>query len=324
MLVAFVTGGSGFVGQHLIQYLCQHGMQVRALARSQAACESVRRAGAEPIQGDLADVEAMQKGMTGCDVVFHLAAKGMTSGSYEEFYATNVVGTEHVLTAVRTAAVPRLVYVSTEAVLAGGDPIVNVDETRPRARRPLGFYGLTKGEAEERVLNANAPSLEVVVVRPRFIWGNGMPSIALLMKQAASGKLSLIGGGRFLTSTCHVTNACEGMLLAAEHGRGGEIYFLTDGVAIELATFVLALLHTQGIVPGVRTVPRFLAWFLATIGEWVWQFFHLKGELVLTREMVCLSGDEVTLNDAKARSELGYTAAVSYAEGLGQMSKLLD
>src|SRR4051812_38112289 len=122
ILRAFVTGGSGFVGRNLIAALRESGAQVRALARSAAAMQAVERAGAEPVAGDLDDEAAMRAGMAGCDVVFHAAAQVGDWGNFADFYRANVAGTEHVLAAARASGVPRLVHVSTEAVLVGGPP----------------------------------------------------------------------------------------------------------------------------------------------------------------------------------------------------------
>ena len=91
---AFVTGGSGFVGGRLIQALRARGDEVRALARSASAREAVRAAGAEPWDGDLSDVGTLQRGMAGCDVVFHSAALVKMWGEREEFVEANVRGTE--------------------------------------------------------------------------------------------------------------------------------------------------------------------------------------------------------------------------------------
>jgi nucleoside-diphosphate-sugar epimerase len=147
MAEAFVTGGSGFLGRNLITTLLGQGMCVHALARSEAAVAVVADLGAEPVRGDLDDAAALNAGMARCDIVFHLAARTNDWGRYEDAYRANVTGTEHVLTAARAASVPRLVHVSTEAVLVGDGrdyrPLVHVDETRPRLRRPLGLYALT-------------------------------------------------------------------------------------------------------------------------------------------------------------------------------------
>jgi nucleoside-diphosphate-sugar epimerase len=142
--VAFVTGGSGFIGQQFITYLTQRGVKVRALARSESAMGSVRQAGAEPIQGDLDDEQALVASMTGCDVVFHLAAKGNGWARYEDFYHANVIGTEHVLAAARTAAIPRLVYMSTEAEVTVNDA---------KARHELGYQTTVSFEAGLAMMN---------------------------------------------------------------------------------------------------------------------------------------------------------------------------
>jgi nucleoside-diphosphate-sugar epimerase len=323
MVRVFVTGGSGFVGRNLIPALNAAGHTVRALARSEGAAATVARLGAEPVRGDLANAAALSAGMAGCQWVFHVAARTNDWGRKEDAYRANVAGTEQALAAARAAGVARFIHVSTESVLVGSDspPLVHVDETRPRARHPLGLYALTKGQAEERVLAANTPELATVIVRPRLVWGAGDTTVLPpLLAAVRSGAFVWFGGGRVLTSTCHVTNVCEGLLLAAERGRGGEIYFVTDGEPIEFRAFLTALLGTQGVTPGARSIPVWLARAAAGAGEGVWRLLRLRRELPLTRFRVRIIGEEVTVNDAKARRELGYVGHVSRAEGLAAMA----
>ncbi len=317
---AFVTGGSGFVGRHLIAALRASGAEVRALVRSEKAAKIVRVAGTIPVSGDLENQEVLHQGMEGCEVVFHLAAmKGMW-GRFEDFQRVNVSGTARVLAAARAASVARLIYTSTEAVLAGGTPLVNVDETRPRPRRPVGGYAVTKGMAEDLVLAANSPELATIIVRPRLIWGPGdTEGLPQVMAAVRSGRFAFINGGHYLTSTCYVANVCEGLLLAAERGRGGQIYFLSDGEPVEMRTFLTALLRAAGVEPGKRSIPRWLAKLVASYAEFVWQTFRLRGSPPLTRLAVLLMGEEVTVNDAKARRELGYVGHVSREEGMAAL-----
>jgi nucleoside-diphosphate-sugar epimerase len=317
---AFVTGGSGFVGRHLITALRASGVEVRALARSEKAAHIVRDAGAMPVPGDLENQEALHQGMEGCEVVFHLAARKGMWGRFEEFQRVNVVGTAQMLAAARTAGVPRVIYTSTEAVLAGGAPLVNVDETWPRPKRPVGVYAVTKGMAEDLVLAANSPELATVIVRPRLIWGPGdTEGLPQLMAAVRSGRFAFINGGHYLTSTCYVTNVCEGLLLAAERGGEGEIYFLSDGPPVEMRAFLTAWLRTAGVEPGNRSIPRWLAKLVASCAEFTWTAFRLRGSPPLTRLAVQLMGEEVTVNDAKARCELGYVGHISLEEGMASL-----
>jgi nucleoside-diphosphate-sugar epimerase len=313
MKQAFVTGGSGFVGRALIAELRRRGVAVKALARSDAAAAAVTEAGAVPVRGDLDDRLAMEAGMRGAGVVFHAAAHVKRYGPRADFFRINVAGTENALAAAKAAGVARFMHIGTEAVLADGKPIVRADEDRPRAARPAGLYPLTKGLAEAAVIAANGHGLETVVVRPRFIWGDGDTSLLPeLIETVKRGRFAWIGGGHHLTSTCHVRNVVEGALCAADKGRPGEIYFLTDGEPIEFRAFMTEMLATQGVDAGARSVPRWIARSAAAMTSWMKQ-------PPVTRTAIALIGVEVTVDDAKARRELGYIGAVSREAGLAEM-----
>src|SRR5206468_3787288 len=119
---------------------------------------------------------------------------------------------------------------------------------------------------------------------------------------------------------CHVTNVCEGLILAAERGRGGEIYFLTDGEPVEVRSFLTAMLRAEGLEPGNGSIPRPVAYIMAWSVEMVWSLFNLKGSPPITRTALKLIGEEVTVNDSKARRELGYKGVITREAGLLAMS----
>jgi nucleoside-diphosphate-sugar epimerase len=315
MTRAFVTGGSGFVGRNLIPYLVDRGLEVRALARSSAAAAAIQELGGQPVAGDLGDPAALRAGMTGCELVFHAAAKVADWGPRAEFQRDTIDGTAHVLAAAEQAGVRRLVHVSTEAVLVGGGPIVNADETRPLPARPLGLYPWSKGRAEELV---RAAPIDAVIVRPRFVWGRGdtvlLPRLVDLCRK---GKFAWIGGGRHLTSTVHVKNVAHGLWCAAERGRRGETYFVTDGEPRPMRAFLTAMLASQGVSPGERSVPFAVARAVAFLAEGAAALG--AGPPVLSRTGVRLIGEEVTVNDGKARRELGYENVIGVEEGLAEL-----
>ena len=120
MAVAFVTGGSGFIGGSLIERLRGDGHTVRALARSEDAAARIRARGGEPVSGDLADVAAMRAGADECEWAFHAAATLGDWGTREEFERGNVDGTRNALAACAEAGVRRFVHVGTEAALLAG------------------------------------------------------------------------------------------------------------------------------------------------------------------------------------------------------------
>jgi nucleoside-diphosphate-sugar epimerase len=111
------------------------------------------------------------------------------------------------------------------------------------------------------------------------------------------------------------------MLLAAEKGQGGQAYFLTDGAPVVFREFVTAMLKTQGVDPGKKTIPFGLSMALATVSEALWNFFRLPGNPLITRQELLLAGREVTVSDAKARRELGYEGRMTREAGLREMEQ---
>ncbi len=322
MSVAFVTGGSGFVGGRLIERLRADGHAVRALARSDAAAERIRSRGGEPVSGELSDVAAMRSGAEGCEWAFHAAATLGDWGMREEFEQGNVAGTANALNACAQAGVGRFVHVGTEAALLNGKPLVQVDETAPLRPDSPALYSSTKAKAEQVVRAANrSGEFETVVVRPRFVWGRGDTTLLPTMTQMVkAGRFAWIGGGNHLTSTTHVDNTVQGLVLGAERGRPGESYFVTDGDPVVFREFVSQLLRTQGVEPPTRSLPAPVAGAVASAGETAWRMLPLPGRPPLTRFAYWVSAQECTIRIDKARRELGYEPVMARELGLAELS----
>jgi nucleoside-diphosphate-sugar epimerase len=315
--VAFVTGGSGFIGGRLIERLVGEGRAVRALARSEQSAARVDELGAQPVRGDLGDRASIASGAAGCDVAFHLAAHLGEWGPWEEFERGNVEGTENALQACAEAGVGRFVHCGTEAALMAGEPLVHVDETAPLRPDSPAPYPATKARAEQAVRDANRDGFETVVVRPRFVWGRGDTTLLPeMVKTVEKGQFAWVGGGRNVTDTTHVDNVVEGLLLAAEKGRPGEAYFVTDGEPVVFREFVTAMLATQGVEPPDRSLPAWTAGPLARVSEAAWKVLPLGGSPPMTTFRSWILTQECTIDISKARAELGYEPIVSREQGL--------
>jgi nucleoside-diphosphate-sugar epimerase len=322
MMNTFVTGGSGFVGGSLIQFLVQSGHRVRALVRSNRAQGAVSRLRAKPVVGDLADREALGAGMAGCETVFHCAA-AMEFWKEEHLQEqVNIEGTRNVLRACEKTGVPCLVLISAAAVMSTGGPIHAVGEEEPLPVQPFGPYAQSKAQAERLVLSANSRTLRTLAVRPPAIWGLGdrhfLPEI---LRAVRSKQFLWVNKGLYPYETCHVRNVCEGAVLASQKGAGGQAYFLTDTEKTTFREFITGLLATQGITPGSLSLPWSAAWASAAFLEGLWWLFHLRGRPPITRTLLALIGTSVELSDAKARKELGYAGCVTRSAGLEELRR---
>jgi nucleoside-diphosphate-sugar epimerase len=159
-----------------------------------------------------------------------------------------------------------------------------------------------------------------MIVRPRFVWGRGDTTLLpVLVEGTRSGAFRWVGGGRHLTSTTHVDNTVEGLVRAAEHGRGGRAYFVTDGEPVVFREFVGDLIATQAVTPPTASVPAPVARALAATVETAWKLLPLGGRPPLTRFAAWVASLECTLDDSRARDELGYAPLVSREEGMREL-----
>jgi nucleoside-diphosphate-sugar epimerase len=212
------------------------------------------------------------------------------------------------------------VHVGTEAALLAGKPLVNVDETAPLRPDSKALYPATKAMAEQAVLDANSEEFETVVVRPRLVWGPGDTSVLpALVELIERDRFAWIGGGKHLTSTTHVDNTVEGLLLGAEKGKPGNVYFVTDGDPVVFREFITEWVATQGLDPPGMSIPVPIARVLAAGSESIWKMFRLKSRPPMTRLAFWLSALEATIDISKARAELGYRPVRTIEDGMAEL-----
>lgn len=316
----FVTGGSGFVGGHLIEGLVRAGHRVRALARSERSAAVVRGYGAEPVSADLATLQA--SALEGSEAVVHAAAFVEEWGTRAQFWEANVEGTTRVLEAAKAAGVRRFVHVGTEAAIFEGRDLVDVDETAPYPARQWYLYSETKAEAERRVLAANAVGFSTVSVRPRLVWGPRDTSVLpAVLRMAHEGSFAWLDQGRARTSTTHVDNLVHALVLALTEGEGGRAYFVADDGTRTVREFLTALAASEGVTLPSRSIPGRLARGLALAVEGAWRALGIRKAPPMTRFAVDMMSRTVTVSTARAREELGYRPIVSVEEGLRALQK---
>jgi nucleoside-diphosphate-sugar epimerase len=323
-MTLLVTGAGGFVGRALVRAFVAAGRPVRGMVRTPEAAAAVSALGGQPVVADLRDPRSVGRAMEGVSHLVHAAAKVSDWGDPLDFTEVNVHGTWNVMSAALVHRVSRVVHISTEAVLLDRRPLVQVDEDTPLPVEPIGEYARSKGEAERQVQRAVNQGLDACIVRPRLVWGPGDTSVLpRLITGVRRGTFRWVDGGRFLTSTCHVDNLCEGVAAALDRGRPGGVWFLTDGAPVEQRAWLSDVLKAHGVTPPTGAIPWRAAWAAAGVAEFAWRTLRRQDEPPLTRSMLLLGGREVTVRDDRARADLGYVGRTTHAEALFELQRSL-
>lgn len=227
----FMTGATGYIGQHLARELLAQGNDVVALVRSEEKARKLTAAGAACVIGDLNDKASIQKGMAGCEAVFHLAAYARVWPDEKAiFQEVNIAGTRTILEAALKAGVKKVVFTSTAGVF-GPSSHTPVHEKTVRATPYFTYYEATKAEAEDIARAYAHAGLPVVIVNPTRVYGPGRDTesnaVSRLIQLYLDGKWHFIpGDGTRIGSYCYIDDIVQGHIKALEHGRSGENYLL--------------------------------------------------------------------------------------------------
>lgn len=309
-----VTGGSGFVGNHLVEKLVLAGHRIKVLVRKTSNAELLEKLGVEFVYGDVVDKESIESLVNDVDVVYHVAAK-VYAGSKDEFWNVNLKGTENILDACLNRGLSRFVHVSTVGV-TGSIENPPGDESSPY--HPTSSYDRSKCEAEKTALRYHREhGMPVTIVRAPVLYGPGNMHILRLYKWIQSGSFRLIGSMTNLMHPCYIENFLQGITLAAEKPKAiGEIYIIGDEKPLTWIEYATTIAEVMGVNPPKRHVPISMMKIVAYLSEFKsWMF---GGEPFFSSWYL----DELTKNFAydisKAKKDLGYNPEISLIEGISR------
>jgi nucleoside-diphosphate-sugar epimerase len=307
---AFITGGSGFIGSHLIDALIKKGWDVRALVHRGTILQQGK---IETLKGDICDRAVLGEGLKGTDIVFHLAsALGSSVIGRDEFFRVNALGTEVVLEAAREQAVKRVIHLSSAGVLGAvkNGHIAAEDYFL----RPNQVYDRTKLEGEKAALRFAGDGMDIVVIRPGWAYGPRDRRTFKLIKAICQRKFVLATKGEARQSPVYVDDLVRGILLAGEKGKRGEIYNLAGDEILMAREIVRVIASSCGTkIPRFR-LPLLPARMSALILEKM--FFPLRREPPLNRAKLSFFLHSKPLSIQKARRELAYSPEVDFGRGI--------
>jgi len=298
-----VTGASGFLGWHVARLLSTRGYRVRALCRPTSR---IRELEVEPVTGDLREPDSLAKAVSGCDLVFHVAADyRLWSKNPQDLYQSNVEGTQNLMQAAEDAGVERIVYTSTVGCI-GMPRNREGDENTPISIEDLaGHYKRSKWLAEQVALEKARAGLPVVIVNPTAPVGDHdwkpTPTGKIIV-DFLRGKLpAFVDTGLNIVD---VRDIAHGHLLAAEKGRIGERYILgCENLTLEQ---ILSRLAAMSGRPAPKLKLPYAVAYAAGVVTTSWA--NLTGHSpVAPLEGVKMARKKMFVSHAKSSRELGFS-----------------
>jgi len=308
---ALVTGGTGFIGSHLVDELLQQGYEVRVLRRPTSRTTYLEGKDLVIAVGDLTDTKSLVKACQNIDMVFHVAALPRDWGTRKEFFEFNFYGTKNLLDACVEQKVPRFVFMSSAAVYGFPKTIQPIAEDFPK--NPTPKYGEAKYRAElllwEYGLNHD---IIVSAVRSPVVTGPRDTLIApFLINALRQQRLFYIGTGDQQISVSDGRDVARCLRLAGEKtNANGQAYNMKS---FDCTPKLLIDTLAETLQVAVPTTHRSYlgTYLLAELIEGIWALRRKKNP-PLTRQKVKVLGHTRIIDTKKAHQELGYTPAYTY------------
>ena len=265
----FLTGATGFLGSHVARVLAEQGADLRLLVRPTSNLKNIEGLKAETVVGDLRDPASLEKAMSGCDTVFHVAADyRLWVTDPNEMYRSNVEGTRAVLEAVRKNRVRAVVYTSSVATIGftqNGQP---ADEDSPVSLAGMiGHYKRSKFMAEQIALEAGRSGMRVVTVNPTTPVGEQdikpTPTGRIVVDFLKKKFPAFVETGLNLVD---VRECARGHVAALEKGKSGERYIL-GGENLTLKQILDKLSAITGLPSPTVKLPYFVAYLAGAVDE---------------------------------------------------------
>jgi dihydroflavonol-4-reductase len=226
----FITGGTGFIGTHLVECLSETGHELWCLARETSQTQGLQASGARIIIGDINDKESLTRGMQGCDWLVHLASSfEFWVPDQRVYHAVNVVGVRNIMESALETAIQKVVHISTAAVY-GNAPWPITEESHFGLYLPS-RYAQTKHEGDMIAWHLyEEKGLPLVVIYPSAVMGANDPKAAgRYVKKFALGRMPAQVLVNTLFSFVHVIDVCEAIVRALEkEDNVGEKYLVSS------------------------------------------------------------------------------------------------
>ncbi len=302
-----VTGANGFIGSAVVRLLLNKGEDVRVLVRPDSDRRNFDGLDIEIMEGNLSDIDSLKRAVTGCQLLYHLAADyRLWIPDPDNMYKANVDGTRNLIIAATEADIEKIVYTSSVATLGLNEDDTPSDESTPVSIEDMtGHYKRSKFLAEEEVYKLiDERSCPVTIVNPSTPVGprdiKPTPTGKIVLDTIRNRMPAYVDTG---LNIVHVDDVANGHLLAMEKGEVGERYIL-GGDNMTLASILEYICISQDMTPPTVKLPHNLvipiAWFMERIAD----ITHKEPRA--TVDSVRMSKKMMFFSSNKAKEKLGY------------------
>ncbi|MDF1538462.1 MAG: NAD(P)-dependent oxidoreductase [Candidatus Thorarchaeota archaeon] len=308
MTNCFVTGGTGFVGSHIVRQLAEKGHNVKVMARETSKLDLIDGLTYTKCIGDVTDAASLDANITeDIEWLFHNAAIMAEWGSKEKFFPVNVDGTQNILEVVRKKDIPQLMYTSSTAVYGFPhklEPMLEDDEWAP-----MNYYQKSKAAAETLITEyAKAYGIKAVRIRPPTVLGRGdMFTGPQIIERLKNEEMVTFGGGKNHQSFVHGSDVAECLILAAENFEkaAGNAYNVVS-FSSRFIDFLEALADEVGVERKFQNYPYKVTLGLGKMTAGICGALGREKAPLLTDFVVKLFGSNYVVSGDKVRNELDF------------------
>ena len=314
-----MTGATGCLGMSLVRLLIDSGYNIIALGRNRERGEIITGLGAQFIETDIRSPISVPE--LSYSFIIHCAALSTPWEHYQDFYQTNVVGTNNVINLAKKIG-SALIHISTPSVYFDFRDQIDISEDSSLPDKFASYYTQTKKLAEDLVIDAQRDGMKTVILRPRAIFGPYDTGIVpRILKLAKKGVFPLIRKGEVLADITYVDNVSHAIRLSIENinSINGEILNITNDSPMQLKDILKLLFSSLNYKATFIAMPRVVLNILALFYELIGKVSFRSFEPPITRYTLGLISFSQTLDVSKAKKALGYEPIVSIEDGIKRL-----
>jgi nucleoside-diphosphate-sugar epimerase len=317
---AFIVGGTGFIGGHIVNNLLSKEVEIRVLSRKTMNTTKLTYKGIEYVSGDILEIDSFRKYTKDVDIVYSaFGILGQWSLPERAYWEINTRGVRNLLEGCLDSNIRQFIHISSAGVLGPLVTGVVADETFPF--NPSNVYEKTKSEAEKEILKfAERQRLPFTIVRPEFVYGPGDTHVLGLFRAIKNRRFLLLGNGKSLLHPTYIDDLIEGINLCTSNKNAiGKTFLITGERPItvrELAETIAAELGVR--LPRIR-VPVPVARIVATLLESAAKVGRF--EPMLTNSRIRFFTENRAFTYQKAKAELGFLPKMDFREGVRRTTR---